>query len=135
MRAILKVEPDSKIKELLHGSDILFSKRTPKIPIPFTVFICSKERKTVLLTCICTETLDIHSGFDTGLHVTNVHEYDVPKHISEFKTPPCEKPETACENCGWRVVTNTPQCFESECFVEDGRYLTKLPGDWQYVEV
>lgn len=44
------------------------------------------------------------------------------------------KPEKACENCKYRVVINTPDMYEVDCFVENGRGITRPPSSWQYVE-
>ena len=60
--------------------------------------------------------------------------YDKPKELREFKTPPCEKNEKACGNCKWLVKINTPDVYECECYVEDGRPITRPPQSWQYVE-
>lgn len=69
-----------------------------------------------------------------GLHISDLKIYDKPKELSEFKTPPCDKPEKACENCKYRVVINTPDMYEVDCFVENGRRITRPPSSWQYVE-
>lgn len=69
-----------------------------------------------------------------ALHISNLKIYDKPKELNEFKTPPCEKPEKACENCKWLVKINTPDVYECECYVEDGRRITRPPISWQYVE-
>lgn len=73
-------------------------------------------------------------GFGYGLHISDLKIYDKPRELSEFKTPPCEKPEKACENCKWLVKINTPDVYECECYVEDGRRITRPPSSWQYVE-
>ena len=67
-------------------------------------------------------------------HISNLKIYDKPKELSEFKTPPCEKSEKACGNCKWLVKINTPDVYECECYVEDGRPITHSPRSWQYVE-
>lgn len=69
-----------------------------------------------------------------GWHISDLKIYDKPKELSEFKTPPCEKGEKACANCKWRVKVDTPERYECECYVEDGRPITRAPQSWQYVE-
>ena len=69
-----------------------------------------------------------------GLHISDLKIYNKPKELSEFKTPPCEKPEKACENCKYRVVINTPDVYEVDCFVENGREITRPPQSWMYIE-
>lgn len=69
-----------------------------------------------------------------GWHISDLKIYDKPKELSEFKTPPCEKPEKACGNCKWLVKINTPDIYECECYVEDGRPITRPSSSWQYVE-
>lgn len=69
-----------------------------------------------------------------GWHITDLKIYDKPKELSEFKTPPCEKPEKACENCKYRVVINTPDRYEVDCFVENGREITRPPQSYMFVE-
>lgn len=69
-----------------------------------------------------------------GWHISDLKIYDKPKELSEFKTPPCEKSEKACGNCKWLVKRNTPDVYECECYVEDGRPITRAPQSWQYVE-
>lgn len=68
-----------------------------------------------------------------GWHISDLKIYDKPKELSEFKTPPCEKSEKACGNCKWLVKINTPDVYECECYVEDGRPITRPPQSWQYV--
>ena len=69
-----------------------------------------------------------------GLHITALKIYDRPRALSEFKTPPCEKSEKACGNCKWLVKINTPDVYECECYVEDGRPITRPPQSWMYIE-
>lgn len=69
-----------------------------------------------------------------GWHISDLKIYDKPKELSEFKTPPCEKSEKACGNCKWLVKINTPDVYECECYVEDGRPITRPPQSWMYVE-
>lgn len=69
-----------------------------------------------------------------GWHISDLKIYDKPKELSEFKTPPCEKSEKACGNCKWLVKRNTPDVYECECYVEDGRPITRAPQSWCYVE-
>lgn len=69
-----------------------------------------------------------------GWHISSLRIYDKPKELSEFKTPPCEKPEKACENCKYRVVINTPDMYEVDCFVANGREITRPPQSYMFVE-
>lgn len=69
-----------------------------------------------------------------GWHISDLKIYDKPKELSEFKTPPCEKSEKACGNCKWLVKRNTPDVYECECYVEDGRPITRAPQSYMYVE-
>lgn len=69
-----------------------------------------------------------------GWHISDLKIYDKPKELSEFKTPSCEKSEKACGNCKWLVKINTPDVYECECYVEDGRPITRPPQSWCYVE-
>lgn len=69
-----------------------------------------------------------------GWHISDLKIYDKPKELSEFKTPPCEKSEKACGNCKWLVKINTPDVYECECYVEDGRPITRPPQSYMRVE-
>ena len=69
-----------------------------------------------------------------GWHISELKIYDKPKELSEFKTPSCEKSEKACGNCKWLVKINTPDVYECECYVEDGRPIKRPPQSWCYVE-
>ena len=67
-------------------------------------------------------------------HISDLKIYDKPKELSEFKTPPCDKSEKACGNCKWLVKINTPDVYECECYVEDGRSITRPPQSYMFVE-
>lgn len=69
-----------------------------------------------------------------GWHISDLKIYDKPRELSEFKTPPCEKGEKACGNCKWLVKINTPDVYECECYVEDGRPITRPPQSYMFVE-
>lgn len=69
-----------------------------------------------------------------GWHISYLKIYDNPRKLSEFKTPPCEKSEKACGNCKWLVKINTPDVYECECYVEDGRPITRPPQSYMFVE-
>mgnify|MGYP004622916713 CR=1 FL=1 len=69
-----------------------------------------------------------------GWHITALKIYDKPKELSEFKTPPCEKSEKACEKCKYLVVINTPDMYEVDCFVENGREISRPPQSYMFVE-
>lgn len=90
------------------------------------------------LACLTIDEIVKYAGSENrevcGLHISDLKIYDKPKELSEFKTPPCEKSEKACGNCKWLVKRNTPDVYECECYVEDGRPITRAPQSWQYVE-
>lgn len=67
-------------------------------------------------------------------HISDLKIYDKPRELSEFKTPPCEKSEKACGNCKWLVKINTPDVYECECYVEDGRPITRPPQSYMRVK-
>lgn len=69
-----------------------------------------------------------------GWHISDLKIYDKPKELSKFNTPPCEKSERACGNCKWLVKRNTPDVYECECYVEDGRPITRPPQSYMFVE-
>ena len=101
-----------------------------------------EERLKQFLTAACLsrgevfryrENLPYHKPL-YGWHISDLKTYDKPKELSEFKTPPCEKSEKACENCKYRVVINTPDMYEVDCFVENGREITRPPQSYMFVE-
>lgn len=67
-----------------------------------------------------------------GCHISDLKLYDKPKELSEFKTPPCEKPD--CGGCKYRVVINTPETYEIDCFAVNGREITRPPQSYMFVE-
>ncbi len=69
-----------------------------------------------------------------GWHISNLVVYDQPKELNRFKTPPCDKPESACENCKHLEVINTPNAYETNCYREDGVYLMSPPQSWCYIQ-
>lgn len=69
-----------------------------------------------------------------GWHISDLKIYGKPKELSEFKTPPCEKPKKACGTCKYHVVINTPDMYEVDCFVANGREITRPPQSWMFVE-
>lgn len=69
-----------------------------------------------------------------GWHISDLKIYDKPKALSEFKTPPCEKPEKACGTCKYHVVINTPDMYEVDCFVANGREISRPPQSYMFVE-
>ena len=66
-------------------------------------------------------------------YIDDLKIYGKPKELSEFKTLPCNKPESACRNCKYLQVINTSHAYESNCFVVGGKVLTKAPQSWCYV--
>lgn len=90
------------------------------------------------LACLTIDEIVKYAGSENrevcGLHISDLKIYDKPKELSEFKTPPCEKGEKACANCKCLVKVNTPDRYECECYVEDGKPITRAPQSWQYVE-
>lgn len=65
-------------------------------------------------------------------YISDLKIYDKPKELSEFKTPPCEKPD--CGGCKYRVVINTPETYEIDCFAVNGREITRPPQSYMFVE-
>lgn len=96
------------------------------------------EEEFPRLACLTIDEIVEYSGSENlevaGWHISDLKIYGKPKELSEFKTPPCDKPEKACGNCKWLVKINTPDVYECECYVEDGRPITRPPSSWQYVE-
>ena len=88
------------------------------------------------MMCLNHPDLIRYGGGETlyGWHIADLKIYDKPKELSEFKTPPCEKPEKACENCKYRVVINTPDMYEVDCFVKNGRGISRPPQSYMFVE-
>lgn len=95
-------------------------------------------------SCLSDEQIYLYLGLkkDSGYynegfawHIEDLHIYDTPKELSEFKTLPCEKSENACANCKYLQVTNTPYAYETYCPIENGKTLTRPPQSWCYVEV
>ena len=68
-------------------------------------------------------------------HIDDLKIYDKPKELSEFKTPHCDKPESACRNCKYLEVINTPNAYECNCYVENGKPFKRPPQSWCYCEV
>ena len=97
----------------------------------------SNENEILAATCLTQDEMFDYIGagnYGYGWHISDLKIYDKPKELSEFKTPPCEKSEKACGNCKWLVKIDTPDMYEIDCFVEDGRPITRAPQSWQYVE-
>lgn len=69
-----------------------------------------------------------------GWHITDLKIYDTPKELSEFQTAPCEKSERACGRCKYLVIINTPDMYETDCYVSNGRQITRPPQSWCYVQ-
>ena len=90
------------------------------------------------LACLTIDEIVKYAGSENrevcGWHISDLRIYDKPKELSEFKTPPCEKSEKACGNCKWLVKIDTPDMYEIDCFVENGRPIARPPQSWQYVE-
>lgn len=98
-------------------------------PSQFSEFICNNS-------CLSFEQIMEYKKGKTlyGWHISDLKIYDKPKKLNEFKTPPCEKSEKACGNCKWLIKINTPDVYECECYVEDGRQITSPPRSWVYVK-
>lgn len=97
----------------------------------------SKENEILAATCLTQDEMFDYIGagnYGYGWRISDLKIYGNPKELSEFKTPPCEKSEKACGDCKWLVKRNTPNVYECECYVEDGRPITHAPQSWQYVE-
>ena len=67
-------------------------------------------------------------------HISDLKIYDKPKELREFKTQHCEKSEKSCGKCKYFVKIDTPDTYEVDCFVEDGRPIKRPPQSWCYVE-
>lgn len=67
-------------------------------------------------------------------HISQLKIYDIPKTLGEFRTPPCEKSEKACGKCKYLVKIDTPDMYEVDCFVANGREITRPPQSWCYVQ-
>lgn len=67
-------------------------------------------------------------------HISDLKIYDKSKELSEFRTPPCEKSEKACGKCKYLVKIDTPDMYEVDCFVANGREITRPPQSWCYVQ-
>ena len=85
-------------------------------------------------TCLTRQELYIYGKGKTlyGWHISDLKLYDKPKKLNEFKTPPCEKPD--CGGCKYRVVINTPETYEIDCFAVNGREITRPPQSYMFVE-
>lgn len=68
-----------------------------------------------------------------SLHITDLKIYDKPKELFEFRTPPCEKNEDYCSNCGYRYRTSY-EYSEYDRDRENGKIITRPPQSWGYVE-
>ena len=88
----------------------------------------SIDNERLKKTCLTRQELYIYGKEKTlyGWHITDLKIYDKPKELSEFKTPPCDKPEKACEKCKY--------LYEVDCFEENGREIIRPPQSWCYVE-
>ncbi len=102
-----------------------------------TFLPAEKAHKILFGTCLSTDEMYDYIGegkFGYAWHISDLKIYDKPKELSEFKTSPCEKPEKACENCKYRVVINTPDMYEVDCFVANGREISRPPQSYMFVE-
>lgn len=86
--------------------------------------------------CLSEMELDNYLGnaYGYGWHISALKIYDKPKELGEFKTPPCEKPESACDNCKHRVNVGSYYYPDYDCAHENGAPLTRPPQSWCYVE-
>lgn len=87
-------------------------------------------------TCLPYEKILAYGNGKTlyGWHISDLKIYDKPRELSDFKTPPCEKSEKSCGKCKYLVKIDTPDMYEVDCFVENGREITRPPQSWCYVE-
>lgn len=102
-----------------------------------TFLPAEKEHKILFGTCLSTDEMYDYIGegkFGYAWHISNLKIYDKPKELSEFKTPPCEKPEKACGTCKYHVVINTPDMYEVDCFVANGREISRPPQSYMHVK-
>lgn len=96
------------------------------------------EEEFPRLACLTIDELVQYAGNDGreiyGWHISDLKIYDKPKELSEFRTPPCEKSEKACGKCKYLVKIDTPDMYEVDCFVANGREITRPPQSWCYVQ-
>ena len=67
-------------------------------------------------------------------YISDLVIYDKPKELGEFNTPTCEKNESECDNCKYKVNVGSYYYPEYDCPIENGKPLTRPPQSWQYVE-
>lgn len=101
----------------------------------FSDEIQDKIQRIQKQSCVPHERLANYLGKKTGYgwHIDDLKIYDKPKELSEFRVPECEKPETACGNCKYLEVINTPTYYECECIRPNT--IIRPPQSWCYVEV
>lgn len=96
------------------------------------------EEEFPRLACLTIDELVQYAGGDGrgiyGWHISDLKIYDIPKTLSELRTPPCEKSEKACGKCKYLVKIDTPDTYEVDCFVANGREITRPPQSWMYIE-
>lgn len=96
------------------------------------------EEEFPRLACLTIDELVQYAGGDGrgiyGWNISDLKIYDIPKTLGEFRTPPCEKSEKACGKCKYLVKINTPDTYEVDCFVANGREITRPPQSWMYIE-
>lgn len=96
------------------------------------------EEEFPRLACLTIDELVQYAGGDGrgiyGWHISDLKIYDIPKTLSELRTPPCEKSEKACGKCKYLVKIDTPDTHEVDCFVANGREITRPPQSWMYIE-
>ena len=112
--------------------------RIDRLYIPISTSATPPDKEAVeKATCLSLDELKKYANgkmFLYGLHISNLKIYDTPKELGEFKTPPCEKPDTYCHKCKYFAKIDTHECYETSCWGEDGVPLTRPPQSWCYVE-
>lgn len=94
------------------------------------------EKQLVGMACLTEEELHEYANgkYCYAWHISDLKIYNKPRELSDFKTPPCEKSEKSCGKCKYLVKIDTPDMYEVDCFVENGREITRPPQSWCYVE-
>lgn len=87
-------------------------------------------------TCLTDKELVLYATTGKPLyfwHIAALAVYETPRELSEYRTPPCERPETACATCRYRENVGSYYYPEFDCGREDGKQLTLPPQNWCYI--
>lgn len=112
--------------------------KVERLYIPISNSATPSDKETVEnATCLSFRELKEYANvnmFLYGWHISDIKIYDKPKELREFRTPPCEKSEDACDKCKHKVNVGTYWEHEFDCDIEDGKPLARPPQSWCYVE-